>query len=488
MLDNMTTGAMLRRWAGMDPAHLALIDAKTEKTFTYQALDSVSDGIAGYFQKQGITPGQVVAYVLEDSVLAVMTLLALGKIGAVWTPLNPSSKVQDWERQIEDSHSAFVVYEGGKDDKKLGMLAEYQRVRLIPVHLSCQSPTHFGIGPTIADYAGILYTSGTTGQPKGAWHTHETLWGWHYSLTETIGLDRDDCLYNPYPYFHMGGVGFTLAGLQTGATVVMDAPFNAKCAIDHLLALQCTHALMVPTMVQALIDLPAEIRGRLNAATLRYVITTSAPLLAGTRRDFRRSWPAIRLSVLYSATEAIFSLWRDPGDEDPRMGLGRPAFGMEITVLDDGGAVCPPGVVGTIYARGVSVFKGYRDQSLSPDMWITCHDMGYLDASGEVILVDRESDVINSGGEKISSLEVENCLRAYPGVREVAVIGIPDRYWGESVYAAVVASSPALTVGDLLAYARQELPAFKVPKQIEIVSALPKTDTGKILKRALRAR
>ncbi len=425
---------------------------------------------------------------MRESIPVVVLLYALGKLGAAWTPLNPHMRHTGWDSQLEHSGAEAVVSD---DPDAVALMTKPHRYWLAWSSLDSGMTSPFLLAVSSRDRVGILYTSGTTGVPKGAWHTYETLWGWNYSLVASVGITPDDCIVNPYPLFHMGGIGFTMAALQAGGSVVLETPFDPSHLVRSTRVWDGTVAFMVPMMVQAVLDLCSEERDALCNSVLRHLVTTSAPLLTGTRREMAEVWPKIPVSVLYSATEAIFSLLRREEREAP-LCVGRPAFGSGITVLDEVRQPSPVGVPGTVYVRGVSIFSGYHRAPEQFDAWcddwLTCFDYGYMDEDGYLYLVDREKDLINSGGEKISSLVIENVLRTHSNIREVGVVGIPDKYWGEAVHAVVVPRGPGLTAADVQAFARLHLPAYQVPKTVVFQESLPKTPTGKVLKRVLRER
>ncbi|PSR32728.1 MAG: long-chain fatty acid--CoA ligase [Sulfobacillus benefaciens] len=494
MTNFLTTCRVLDSWVQIQPDRTAIIDATTNLGMTYQELDQASTTLASALRNLGVQAGDVIAFVINERLPVAVLLYAVGKLAASWSPLNPHSAPQDWARQLDHSHASAVVFDPSFTSlvdtiRESAATVKYWIPWIAPAVREGHTIAKHSCSARDSDYAGILYTSGTTGIPKGAWHTHQSLWGWNHSIVASIGMNRDDCLINPYPLFHMGGIGFTLAAIQTGATVVLDTPFEASHFVESVQRYKSTLTFMVPTMVQALLDLPADIRQELSQSRLRQIITTSAPLLTETRQEMARQWPQQKISVLYSATEAVFSLLRYER-ADARLCVGRPAFGMEVAVFDQNHQPCPPGTIGTIYTQGLSVFAHYHrapDQFHAwQNQWFTCNDVGYLDEDGYLYLVDREKDLINSGGEKISSLEIENVLREHPWVREVAVVGIPDKYWGEQIHAVVVPSTSDLTPESILAFAAERLPRYKLPKSLRFMSSLPKTDTGKILKRSLR--
>ncbi len=486
---NFTTGGLVRGWAKVQPQAAAVVDGYTARQLSYKDLDRLSEQVAWSLYARGIRMGNVVGYLMSSSLDIVVLLIAIGKIGAAWTPLNPHSHPEDWVRQWTHAGAVAVICDEGS---KVGEMSMGNILAISWAELSDPAGPgdRFPSPVPASGRAGILYTSGTTGEAKGAWHTHRTLWGWHHSLLATVGITRHDRVINPYPLYHMGGVGFTLATLQAGATVILDTPFEARHLAESIIWHQATVAFLVPTMTEALLDLPPLVRSELGGPWLRQLVATSAPLLSETHQEIEAAWPQLRISVLYSATEAIFSMLRPEDRPSAPICVGRPVFGSSLAILDERHQPCGIDTPGTVYVRGLSVFSGYHrsdDQFLAwHDDWFTCFDVGYRDENGYLYLVDRAKDLINSGGEKISSVEIENVLRSHTLIKEVAVVGLPDPYWGERVHAVVVPKDPALTAEEVRIYARGHLPAYKVPKTVVFQDYLPKTDTGKILKRELR--
>lgn len=488
------TGA-IHRWSQDTPEKMALVDAQQDRTLTYGELNHLSHSWAVALHRSGIAKGDLVAYLMDDPLSIVALILALGSLGAAFTPLNPRTRQDEWVQQLQDAGASTVVYDHKFSDALMTLTSRAKSIKQVFPSLTGIQSHDYSEAPNEANEEmplALLYTSGTTGRPKGAWHSQKTLWGWNHSLIQSLHLTPDDRIFNPYPYFHMGGIGFTLSTLQIGATTIIDTPFNAHRAIATLIKHHCTTAFMVPTMAQAILDLPDSEKRALNASALHQLVTSSAPLLDTTAQSLVRTWPNIQLSILYSATEAIFAA-HQIGSAEPLCPLcvGRPAFGMEVVVCNTDGERCPPKTIGTIYASGISVFAGYHKRPASkgiaiPGHWHTCNDLGYLTEAGLLVLVDRAQDLINSGGEKISSLEIENILRAHPQVHDVAVVGVKDRYWGERIHAVIVPKCLTLSKQQVTEYARMHLPTFKVPKSIEFVAELPRGDTGKVLKQVLR--
>ncbi len=482
----LTTAGLVRNWAQVQPTAPAIVLGRTGQTLSYRDLDRCSEKLAWTLSRQGIQFGDTVAYLLEGPVKVLALVVALSKLGAAWTPLNPASPAREWSRQYEHVGAVAIVSDLPVSRAILGRSPWISWDHVIA---DAMPGDRFPQSLSIFQTAGILYTSGTTGIPKGVRHTYKTLWGWNHSLITTVGIHRDDRVANPYPLFHMGGIGFALATLQAGATVILDTPFDPDDLSDSIIRHGATILLLTPTMAQSLVDLAPTPRQDLRYSRLRHLVTTSAPLSTITHQAMQDAWPNLPMSQLYSATEAIFSMAR-PINPGPSLCVGYPVFGSQLTILDDQGVPLGINIHGTVYVRGLSVLAGYH-RSLDQfhawhDDWVTCFDVGYRDAEGALHLVDRAKDIINSGGEKIASWEIENVLRSHPGIKEVAVVGQSDQYWGEKVHAVVVAKDPSLTEDQVRGFARQHLPSFKVPKTVVFMDALPKTITGKILKRELR--
>ncbi len=368
-------------------------------------------------------------------------------------------------------------------------------------HLGRRPPEHARATDPGAT-AWIIYTSGTTASPKGAMLTHR---GVLAAVNATAGLRPmadDDVYVFPYPLCHVAGYNVIHCHLR-GRPVVLLATFDAAAfvdAVDHEGATTCS---MAATMLDSLldhVDEHPEARARLRG--LRSVAYGAAPMPETVLRradaelgiDFAQGYGMTELSG-----NAVFL-----GPDDHRRGLagdgrllraaGRPAPGVELRIVDADDRPVPPGRVGEIVIRAEQLLAGYWDDPETTATafrggWFHTGDVGRIDADGLVSIVDRLKDVIVTGGENVSSLEVEEALRSHPAVRDVAVIGLPDEHWGERVCAVVVPVPGALLdEADLVEHARARLGGFKIPRRVELVAELPKNGTGKVMKADLRAR
>jgi long-chain acyl-CoA synthetase len=301
--------------------------------------------------------------------------------------------------------------------------------------------------------------------------------------------------------FHIGGIGWAFLGLWNGATTVLVRDFVPEAVLDTLEGERVTNAVLVPTMLQLLCAVPgAADRDYSALRSIAYgasPITT--PVLKAALRTFRCS-----LYGIYGLTETTGGVMQlDPEDHDPGgprehllRSAGRPLPWVELRVVDpDSGGDCAPREVGEVWLRAPNVMAGYFDRpeetaaALTTDGWLRTGDGGYLDDDGFLFLTDRVKDMIVSGGENVYPIEVEEVLAQHPDVADVTVIGVPDEKWGEAVKALVVPRDGAAPAPEaLVAFARERLAGYKLPRSVDFVAELPRTPTGKVLKRELRAR
>lgn len=488
-------------WAAAWPERLAVVDGKTGTRLTYSALAADSRRLAAALAERGIGRGDRVAYWADDHPRIPVLWYAVNRVGAAWVPINAWLTPAEAEPLLAHADPTALVV-GTRQAAALGpLLPALRHLRLLVTiadddvppcvgwtSLLQSAPLHAPPAVNADSPAGILYTSGTTGGPKGALHTHRTLLGWCMAAAHALGWGCDERILLPYPLFHMGGVGFTLAALALGATVIRPADTTPTALTAAVGQERVTALVAPPTIFARLLHAPPP---QDAWQTVRRLAATSAPLWPETARQIQAEWPKATLTALYSATEAVFSFLPGAAARLEARSVGRAALGMRLQIRDSTGAPLPPGEPGLIWCRGISVFAGYfRSPIALPDGhgWHTCRDIGYLDHDGNLFIVDREPDIINSGGEKIASAEVEDVLLRHPAVAEAAVIGLPDPVWGERVHAVVV-PKPGLVCDpdELVAWCGERLAAFKRPKSVRIAEALPKSPVGKILKRILRS-
>jgi long-chain acyl-CoA synthetase len=301
--------------------------------------------------------------------------------------------------------------------------------------------------------------------------------------------------------FHIGGIGWAYLGLVNGATTILVSEFDARQVIDLLEHERVTNAVFVPTILQMLAAVPGA--AERDYSSLRSIAYGASPITTPVLRAALRTFrcPLFGVYGLTETTGGVVQLRPEDHDADgARQHLlrsaGRPLPWVEMRILDPvGDRECATGEVGEVWLRAPNVMAGYYNRgaeteaALTPDGWLRTGDGGYRDEDGYLFLTDRIKDMIVSGGENIYPIEVEEVLAQHPGVGDVAVIGVPDERWGETVMALVVlAPGAAVDADELVAFAREKLAGYKLPRSVEFVGKLPRSAAGKVLKRELRAR
>jgi long-chain acyl-CoA synthetase len=477
------------------------------RALTYRDLDERSSRLAQALLAAGVGPGSRVAHLDRTGPEVIELLFATSKIGAVLVPLNWRLAVPELTRIVADAAAPLLVvgsaFAGAASDLVRALPASLRVVEVGPAYerwIAAHGPVDPGGCGASGDTVVQMYTSGTTGVPKGVLTTHRNL----AAAAETSprwGFDADTVSVTPLPMFHIGGIGWAFLGLWNGATTILVSEFVPEAVLDVLERERVTNAVFVPTMLQMLAAVPGAAERDYSA--LRSIaygaspITT--PVLKAALRTFRCS-----LFGIYGLTETTgAAVQLDAADHDPDgprehllRSVGRPYPWVELRIVDPvTGAACGTREVGEVWLRAPNVMAGYFNRpaetaaALTAEGWLRTGDGAYLDEEGYLFLTDRVKDMIVSGGENVYPVEVEEALAQHPAVDQVAVIGVPDERWGEAVKALVVLRRGAEASADeLTAFARSRLAGYKLPRSIEFVSDLPRTPSGKVLKRELRER
>jgi acyl-CoA synthetase (AMP-forming)/AMP-acid ligase II len=343
-----------------------------------------------------------------------------------------------------------------------------------------------------------LYTSGTTGFPKGAMLTHRGMLAHSTNVMADFAVDGDSRVQVAMPLFHVGGTSYSLLAVTAGAHILMMRLPDPAAALEMLESERITHTFYVPALMAAMLQVPG--MAERDYSSLKALSYGASPMPLPVMRECLKVFPGIMHQV-YGMTEqcgVVSSLGpedhADPAREHLLISAGTPIHGVEIEIRDPAtGDPVPTGEAGEIWVRSEQLMGGYwgkpdaTEAAITPDGWLRSGDGGHVDAEGYVYVTDRIKDMIISGGENIYPAEIERVLAEHPAVGDVAVIGVPDEQWGE-VPKAVVVAAPGATVdeAELLAYAREQLASFKCPKSVDVVDELPRNPTGKILKKDLR--
>jgi long-chain acyl-CoA synthetase len=478
--DELRVADVVREAAATRGDHVAI--RHRDRELTYAELDERSNRLAQALRAAGVGKGSRVGHLDRTAPEIVELLFATSKLGAVTVPLNWRLAPAELAAVIADADPALLVAGEAYADVAAPNVvvagAEYERL------LAAHEPIDPGGRGEPGDTVLQLYTSGTTGVPKGVLTTHRNL----AAAVESSPLwefDADTISMTPLPMFHIGGIGWAFLGLWNAATTVLVSEFVPEDVLDVLERQRVTNTIFVPTMLQLLCAVPgAEERDYSALRSIAYgasPITT--PVLKAALRTFRCS-----LYGVYGLTESTGGVVQlEPSDHEQERLLrsaGRPFPWVELKIVD-----------GEVWLRAPNVTPGYFNRpeetaaALTADGWLKTGDGGYLDDDGYLFLTDRIKDMIVSGGENVYPIEVEEALSQHPDVAEVAVIGVPDERWGETVKALVVArTGTSPTADELVAFARERLAGYKLPRSIEFVAGLPRTPSGKVLKRELRER
>jgi fatty-acyl-CoA synthase len=503
----MYIGDWLSRWAEIAPERLALVDATTGRQWTYRELDDRSARLADVFRSRlGVKPGDRVALIATNGPEVFETLFACGKIGAAFVPLNWRLAVPELVAIARDCTPKVLVYgsdwagaavavaDGADVAGTVAISEEPHRSSDLLYEAAIEGAaraTTYQVSQQ--DLAMILYTSGTTGRPKGVMVTWRQLL---FNAVNTIlacDLSVDDRCLAFLPLFHTGGINCLATPVfHRGGTVVLMPKFEPELAIDVMERWKVTITVAVPTMYQMLIEAGLADRNLPSLATL---LCGGAPCPAPLIHQFLDLGYNFRQG--YGLTEVgpnCFSL--SPSHVRDHLGtVGQPIFHSEARVVTDRGAEAGAGEVGELWLRGPHVTAGYWNNPeasaavLTTDGWFKTGDYVTRGADGFFSIVGRKKEMFISGGENVYPAEVENALAHHPAVLEVAVIGVRDERWGEVGLAAVVARDGMAAELDperLKSWTRERLAPFKVPRHWRVVAELPKNSSGKVYKPALK--
>jgi long-chain acyl-CoA synthetase len=480
----MTFASLPDRRAELDPNGPALSDGT--RTLTNAGLLQRVRAARRHLDELGVGAGDVVALMLRNRVEFVVLLFACWRLGATVTPVNPSLTEAEVIRQLHASSARLLVVE---DDASAPA-----EVATLPVgKLYAKGPGRDG--PPLVDdtaLALLIFTSGTTGVPKGVMLDHANLDAMAQMGREALDIGPADRCLLILPLFHVNGIVVSvLMPLLAGASVVIADRFDVNTFFTAVEAHRPTYFSAVPTIYTMLAALPDDVRP--DTSSLRFGICGAAPASAEllTRFEDRYGFPLIEG---YGLSEATCASTINPVVGQRRPGTAGIAFpGQQIRIVDEAGADLPAGVDGEVLIAGPNLMRGYLGRPdetarIIVDGWLHTGDIGHLDAEGYLTLVGRCKDMIIRGGENIYPKEIEDVLTGDPTVLEAAVIGVPDEKWGETV-TAYVAPRPGRTINQdaLHALCAAKLAGYKRPATITEISAIPKNPVGKTDKAPLRA-
>jgi len=463
----VTTSCPVRRQAARGAGGAALVWG-TDR-WTWSALDREVAVACGRLRARGIVPGSRVAVLAANHPATVVLLFALRRLGASLLALGARASTVELRAQCERGRPCLVLADAERLDRIPG--AE----PLEPWVGQAGEPWAGDGSDPAADWA-LLFTSGTTGRPKGAQLPVSALDALARASAANLHPRPGDRWLCNLPLFHIGGLAMAIRCAHDGATLVLQPRFDAESMVRAIRELEITHLSVVARTLEQALD------AGLAAAGLRAVLAGAGPVPPSLVERARAS--GLPLLLTYGLTEACSQVTTErPGEADGRT-AGPPLPGLAVRILDGSGASALPGEEGAIAVRGPTLMRGYLDDPGASaealrDGWLHTGDVGRLDPSGRLTVYARRTDLILSGGENVYPAEVEAVLATHPGVAEVAVVGRSDPRWGQ-VPVAVVVRRADVSLDDLRPWARARLAGFKVPAEVFPVAALPRTAAGKV--------
>lgn len=498
------------RRAELSPEKLAVIDAATDARLTYFQLNDRATRLANFLRERcGVKSQDRVAVLAMNRTEILEVFFACAKLSAILVPLNYRLTSMEQAYILEDCTPRVLFYE----DEFAHILSELREhlpnCRFIGFNTNGSVPAyHDGTAyahaaPIEVDHfdaemtAMIIYTSGTTGHPKGAMLSHRML-TWN-SINTNLGWDlvSNDVTTVHAPLFHTGGFNvLTLPLLHAGGTCVMLRNFEPEAWLAAIERYRCTVVFGVPTMFQMMLDAPSF--AETDLSSLRFFISGGAPCPIPLIEAFQKR--GVSFTQGFGLTEVGPNCFKlDLADAVRKAGsIGFPTFHSQARIVDENGNDVAPGAVGELILKGLHVCSGYwRDPDATASAivvhdhsgsWFHTGDLARQDDEGYFYVAGRAKDMIISGGENVYPAEVESAIFGHPDVLEVAVIGVPDDKWGEAVKAVCVPKSGCEVNPDsVIAWARERIAGFKVPRSVDVIPVLPRNASGKILRKDLRA-
>lgn len=510
MMQSMNIAWWVQRWGELHPDKPAILFENQQ--ISYRLLHRRADQTGCWLQDMGIEKGDRVAVMLKNCPEFIELYLAASRLGAIFVPINFRLAGAELDYVLKNCRPRLFVF-----GAEYGPLVMSLKLKTRPpVMLSrvgdgsgpdkfmdyrTENEAFSGKKPFINRYMGpddpaepqvIMYTSGTTGQPKGAVLSHRKTFFNCLNAEIFFKLHFDDVMLIFLPLFHSGGLFIQASpALYKGATLVIHPRFNPQKTFLDVQAFKVTKLLGVPTVYRSLLDISTDACGDLSSLQVCAIggEKTTPELLSACQEA------GFPLRQVMGQTETSILLWASEEDSIKKPGtVGRPVFHAEVGVVDKTGHPVPAGVVGEIVVRGSIMMKEYwmdpdRTAETLRNGWLHTGDLARVDADGYFYLVDRLCDMYISGGENVYPAEVERVLRACPGVLEVAVVGTPDAQWGETGHAYVVRKpGSGLTQSLLLGFCKGRLAAYKHPKKITFCNDFPRTTLGKIRKSMIQSR
>jgi fatty-acyl-CoA synthase len=496
------------------------------KAFTFKEWNERSCRLANALADMGMKKGDRFAVLAYNCVEWMDIYAAAAKGGFIVVPIMFRLSEPEMEYNINHSECKVFIVQGGKDGadgkefpwikqvnamkKNLPTVKKYVSFALgketydgyVPYEdaMAKASPEEPATKVDGEDTWIIMYTSGTTGTPKGVMKSHRSLYSQYFIMIHDHFFSHDDCNLLVMPCCHINSLNYSFVNTWIGATVMCYnmVSFDPESLLKTFSEHKVTFTSLVPTHYIMMLALPDEVKKKYDLTSIKKLLISSAPARRDTKLGILKMFPNSKLDEAYGSTEAGCVTVLKPEEQLIKLGsCGREVIGTDLLKLidEEGKVITEPNKVGEVYSRSPMLFSAYwKDpektaKAFRKDGYFSAGDMGYKDEEGYLFLVDRRANMIISGGENIFPSEVENCVGGNPKVKDVAVIGIPHEKWGETVMAIIVLhEGQTATPEEITAFCKGKIAGYKVPKNITFIKdeEMPKTGTGKILHRVLR--
>jgi long-chain acyl-CoA synthetase len=492
--------------AAANPEKPAVIMAESGQTLTYGELEAGSNRVAQLIRTKGFGPGDVVAFMIENDPAYYVALWGAHRTGVHFVCISTRLTADETNYILENSGAKLLVVSASLAAQAAEIETSAEKFAVggaIPGYASWEDAVSAMPADRIADETGgasMLYSSGTTGRPKGvkrAANDAEDIAAPNalVMLAQMLyGVGPDSIYLSPAPLYHAAPLGWSMAVMKLGGTIVMMKKFDAEGALAAIEKYRTTCGQFVPTHFVRMLKLPEEVRAKYDVSSMKCAIHAAAPCPIPVKEAMIAWWGPV-IQEYYAGSEGNGMTFIDSNDWLAHKGsVGTAKLGV-LHILDEDGNEVPPRTEGTIYFEGATNFVYHNDPEKTAAGrnalgWSTLGDVGYVDEEGYLYLTDRKSFMIITGGVNVYPQEIENHLVTHPKVQDVAVIGGPHEEMGEEVIAVVQPVDMALAGDDLRAelsaYAREKLSGVKVPRRIDFMAELPRHDTGKLYKRLLR--
>ncbi len=505
-LTELTVGRVITHTARNQPAKLALYDGS--RRVTYGELDAAVDRLASSLVSAGIAKGDVVSAYLPNCIDYVLVVLAVARAGAIFSPINPRFKAYEISRLIKKAapRIIFTIRESTETIAQAIELAGASGMLVVTVDGNgAARDTAWTLDrllelppqslPVVEDhdYFSLMFTSGTTGEPKGALATHRARSLWVLNAAIQYGLNEDDVYLGTMPQVHSAGLTFTLIHLYIGATVRILDHFDPEAFLEIVEREKVTSSLTVPTMLTMILEARQDSARRHDLSSLKRLVTCGSPLPLSVKK---RVLEAIsdQLYDYYGSTESNSMSVLKPRDQLRKPNsVGQAFTNVDLMIAGPDGIPLPAGETGEIWCANPSRMTCYLNSPQETEaaftgLWFHTGDLGYLDSEGYLYIVGRSKELIVSGGVNVYPAEIEQVILQHPAVLDCAVVGVPDEKWGQAIKAFVkFRRDQSIDLAQLQQYCKNYLADYKKPRHLQVVDEIPKNTGGKTVKHALAA-